>query len=406
MSEAQSPDAAPNYLEFAIDAIGVDDIKNMRTNLVGIDQLSESIHIEGLLQPPVVAVIFDRDADGNLQFDEDNQPKTKGIHLIAGFRRKAAIELLGTNTDEHNVRVSEDDWEGVEAEGYMFLDDDGAILKEEVAFEYDFLGCVVREVDTLDEDTLSHARRSNLIENLSREDLGIGDAIRGVNALLADGFTQTQVGNATSLSQPTVSNYRSVGTAIDAVLEAVDDGKIKLSTAVNISKMRTQAGKPNKRDQQNALSEAINGKEKGESVKKRRTPRELSELFHDLQTDGSFPEMDDERRGAIVDTLAWAFCMCDTDVLVDGLSDKINYDSELMPAKKEPKAAKEPKKAKAAKATKTPAKGTGTGRTRTSRTKKTDAKPAAAAKPAEGAAEEAPKRTRSKRTRTPRSPKA
>ena len=366
-AEVIEPTLSSPFMELPLDAIETTTVKNFRTSLNGIDELALSIDSEGLLQPLIVAVTLQRDANGDVLVDSDGEPLIDAAHLLGGFRRKAAAERLIELYNEHNDRAAQgaEGFEGISADTYMFTNDGGEIITDTLEVPFEYIPTMVRVVDSMDEVTLAEAQRINLTENLARKDLPYADAVDGVCALLKSGMTQTDVGNATGLSQPSVSIYKNIGSAIDAVTDALREGKITVKRARAIAELKAN-GKPARRAQATALKEALEtdtpGK-RGPKVQTKRTTREITAFYHQLLDADAHATMDPTVREAYKTFIGWLNMACDTDTMVAGLGD---IDFGMMPEKPAEKPKKAPKKApakaaasaKPARARRTPAKKT------------------------------------------------
>ncbi len=133
-------------------------------NEEGIAQLADSIRVQGILQPLLVA------ATGNGRY-----------RIIAGERRYRAARQAGLET----------------------------------------VPCLVKDIDVIRQMEIA------LIENLQREDLNPMEAARGVRALMDQcGYTQEKVGQRLGKSRSAVANLMRLLSLPDEVIGLVRDGML------------------------------------------------------------------------------------------------------------------------------------------------------------------------------------
>ena len=388
MSEENATDTAENSLpqvfpvDIPLEMIRTDTIRNLRseTDDAAVEAMAESLYHQGMLQPP--GCIVTSDDEGNIT----------EAHAIYGLTRIAGARLLNDWFVSHNESVADESIAEVEAEGYLFVDGDGEVITTELALPFESITVMAREADEVTDEVIEEAHRANLTENMTRTNLNIGDAIRGVCEMLKSGMTQGAVGQAVSLSQGSVSQYASVGAGVTGLITALQKEQIKLNEAVKISKIRTKTGKPDKKAQNAELKKLLDSKKSGEKVAKektKRTPAEVSIMYANLSSPDCFVDMDPDRREAIRATIVWFFCGCEDEALTSGAVDDIDFESSNIPVKKAPPVKKPPAKAASKPAASKPA------------AKKPAAKkPAAAAADGDAAAAEPAKKRRRRRTRS------
>ena len=366
---AESSGPSMDQMWVPLDAIETDKIENLRGGETAPESLARSVweagtgHSQHLISPPQVITVVQTSDDGEVMVDDDDNAIIESIHLVAGFQRVAGLRTLRRMIAEHNQRVADETIGEMEKdETYLFRNGDGVITVE-IEFQYDDVPVGFTEATELTPDVVGWAHDLNLAENLARTGLNLASEISGAEKLLAGGRTQTQVSALLAKSQATVSQYHKVASkTLPEYLDAIRDGSITLKQALAVASskdMFKKDGTPNRTAQKAALAKLTSDKKAArdivEKAKTKRTTGEVAKFAADLPSDACYTDMDDDRRQAILATLAWFNMGCDENALVYGVTDDI--DLAVIPKPKPKKEAK-PKKVAAKKTTKKAAKKT------------------------------------------------
>ena len=259
----------------------IEGLVNARTSFPHLEELKESIMVDGLLNPLIIA-------------EPTNEWDFEDYVLIAGESRLRAIKMIRDEWFEENPEEDEED------------------------APFEEITCAIYSGD------LSGAIVLALVDNLKRENLNPADEAEAVYRLVEKIGNQSQVAEMLGMSQPSVSNkYNLKRNLISEAFDALRDGRLKLPKAKKLSKVLNDDKTPNVEVQAQILEEILEqdaeipeGEER-RRIKTYRSKKEVEELRQVAATALDLrEEVDVDHRRSLHQFLRWYFCEIDSDTML------------------------------------------------------------------------------------------